>query len=324
MPKFVVSACLAQQPCRYNGGSTPCPAVISLVEDGLAVPLCPEQLGGLPTPRPPCELRDGRIWTRDGQDCTDAFEQGAARALRLAQNAGCTMAILKTRSPSCGADGVYDGNFNKRLVPGEGLWAKALRQAGFQIVTDEDVAQGACKAPHLPLVTERLLLRQWRPEDKAPFAALNADPRVMEHFPASLSREESDAFADRITAQIARQGWGFWAMERKADGIFMGFVGLHRPENLPFSPCTEVGWRLARAFWGHGYATEAAHACLDFAFEVLQEKIIVSFTAMNNNRSQVVMHRLGMKQTSYFEHPALPEGHRLRPHVLFQKSHGRT
>lgn len=168
------------------------------------------------------------------------------------------------------------------------------------------------------LDTERLLLRQWRPEDAVPFAALNADPEVMAHFPTPLSREESDALAARIAGLIDRQGWGFWALERKTDGAFLGFTGLHRPENLPFSPCTEVGWRLARAFWGQGYATEAARACLAFAFTELGESRVVSFTAVSNGRSQAVMRRLGMEQEGCFDHPALPEGHCLRPHVLFQ------
>lgn len=168
------------------------------------------------------------------------------------------------------------------------------------------------------LTTDRLLIRQWRPEDKVPFAALNADPEVMEHFPATLSRAENDALVERFSGLIAKYGWGLWAVERKVDGAFIGFVGLHRPENLPFSPCTEIGWRLARAFWGHGYATEAAHVCLDFAFDVLQEESVVSFTAVSNERSQAVMRRLGMEQEVFFDHPAVPEGHRIRPHVLFR------
>lgn len=142
MQKIVVSACLAGQRCRHDGGSNPCSAVIRLIEDGIALSLCPEQLGGLPTPRPPCELRSGKVWSQDEQDCTDAFLHGADRALCLAQDAGCTVAILKARSPSCGANGVYDGSFSKRLVPGEGLWASALRQAGFCIYTEEQLENG--------------------------------------------------------------------------------------------------------------------------------------------------------------------------------------
>lgn len=314
---IVVSACLAGEHCRYDGGSNPSLAVIRLVEAGLALSLCPEQLGELPTPRAPCEYRGGKILSRDGEDCTAAFQCGVERALHMTHDAGSTIALLKARSPSCGADGIYDGTFSKRLVSGQGLWANALRQAGLCLYTEEQLDRGICKAPYLPLVTERLLLRQWLSEDKIPFAVLNADPEVMAHFPSPLSAEESDALAERIRAAIAEQGWGLWAVERKIDGMFLGFVGLHRPENLPFSPCIEVGWRLARPFWGMGYATEAARACLEFAQAVLGEARVVAFTARTNTRSQAVMRRLGMEQTDVFEHPALPAGHRLRPHVLF-------
>ena len=173
------------------------------------------------------------------------------------------------------------------------------------------------------LVTPRLLLRPWRDADKAPFAALNADPEVMAHFPAPLSRDASNAMVARIRSLFAVQGWGFWAVEVPGqDGAgFIGFVGLHRPEGLPCSPCTEVGWRLARPFWGQGYATEAARACLAFAFTELREEAVVAFTATTNQRSLAVMHRLGMTEAGGFEHPALPPGHPLRPHALWRISH---
>ena len=317
MPKlFVVSACLAGQPCRYDGKAYPCEAVIALVDNGLALPLCPEQLAGLGAPRTPFELRAGKAWTRDGQDWTAALHNGSALALHQAQEAGCRVAILKARSPSCGVDRIYDGSFSKRLIPGEGVWAGALRQAGFRLFTEEQIAD--VRAPHLPLHTERLLLRQWRLEDLPLFAALNADPEVMAHFPATLRPDESDAFAERIRGLIAEHGWGFWAVERKADGAFLGFVGLHQPDDLPFAPCTELGWRLARPFWGQGYATEAARACRDFAFEALGIEELVAFTAVGNARSQAVMRRLGMVEDGLFEHPALPAGHRLRTHVLYR------
>lgn len=125
--------------------------------------------------------------------------------------------------------------------------------------------------------TERLILRQWLPSDRAPFAELNADPEVMRYFPATLSREESDALADRAQAMIERHGWGFWAVEQKEDGDFIGFVGLNIPAvDLPFNPCVEVGWRLAQASWGQGYATEAARACLQVGFQQLYLAEIVS------------------------------------------------
>ena len=168
------------------------------------------------------------------------------------------------------------------------------------------------------LHTSRLTLRPWRESDMAAFAALNADPAVMEHFPAPLGREESDALARRIMEHMARHGWGLWAMEVDGEHAFAGFTGLHHcSAALPFAPALEVGWRLARPFWGRGFATEAAVTCLDFAFTVLRQTEVLSFTAKSNSRSRAVMQRLGMQYCGDFEHPALPPGHALRPHVLF-------
>ncbi len=175
------------------------------------------------------------------------------------------------------------------------------------------------------LRSPRLCLRQWTPADRAPFAALNADPAVMEHFPAPLDRAQSDAMADRIEALIGQQGWGFWAAERLPDGDgppqFMGFIGLNRPTApLPFAPCVEIGWRLARPFWGRGLATEGARLALRVGFEALGLEEIVAFTAQRNRRSQAVMARLGMRESpaEAFEHPSVPQGHAVRPHVLYR------
>jgi ribosomal-protein-alanine N-acetyltransferase len=170
------------------------------------------------------------------------------------------------------------------------------------------------------LETERLLLRQWRAEDRAPFAALNADPAVMEHFPAPLTRAESDAFADRVEELIAQQGWGLWAMQEHATGRFLGFTGLAYPRfDAPFGPAVEIGWRLARDAWGQGLATEAACAATAFAFDELALDEIVSFTAAPNERSRAVMRRLGMRHdpADDFDHP-LVEQARLRRHVLYR------
>ncbi|EGV32434.1 GCN5-related N-acetyltransferase [Thiorhodococcus drewsii AZ1] len=172
----------------------------------------------------------------------------------------------------------------------------------------------------IELETKRLRLRQWRAEDREPFAALNADPRVMACFPSTLDRRASDTMADRCEALIARRGWGFWALEAKEGGRFIGFVGLHVPElELPFSPCVEIGWRLAYSHWGRGLATEAARAALRVGFEHIGLTEIVSFTAVNNARSRGVMHRLGMQPSNAtFEHPAVPLGSPLREHVLYR------
>jgi len=167
--------------------------------------------------------------------------------------------------------------------------------------------------------TKRLLLRQWQPADRAPFATMNADPRVMQHFPALLSRAESDAMAARCQALIEERDWGFWAVELKATGTFIGFVGLHTPTAaLPFSPCVEIGWRLAAEFWGQGLASEAARTALEVGFGRLALSEIVSFTAIENRRSRAVMKRLGMRETEEFEHPGLPVGHPLRRHCLYR------
>jgi RimJ/RimL family protein N-acetyltransferase len=168
------------------------------------------------------------------------------------------------------------------------------------------------------LRTERLVLRQWREEDRAPFAALNADPIVMEHFPSTMTREASDAFVDFNIAAIADRGWGLWAVE--ADGEFIGFVGLNEPR---FRPGVEIGWRLARRAWGHGYATEAARAVLAFAFGELGLAEVISFTSTTNVRSQRVMERIGMTRdpAEDFDHPNVTD-ERLRRHVLYRVARG--
>lgn len=173
-----------------------------------------------------------------------------------------------------------------------------------------------------PLETERLLIRQWQPEDREPFAALNADPDVMEFFPNPLSRIESDAMADRIHGLIEEKGYGFWAVDEKSSGSFIGFVGLNEPGyELPFNPCLEIGWRLAKAYWGKGYAPEAAGKALEFAFETLNREEVVSFTTTTNIRSQTVMKKLGFNNSGQdFDHPALSDGHPLQRHVLFTLS----
>ena len=171
------------------------------------------------------------------------------------------------------------------------------------------------------LSTPRLWLRQWRASDLEPFAALNADPLVMEFMDRCLGSAESDALARRSEAEIARQGWGLWATEVRESAAFIGFVGLHVPSfEAPFTPCVEVGWRLARASWGNGFATEAARECLRFAFESLLLEEVVSFTVPLNRRSRAVMERLGMWRDAAgdFDHPRLPAGHPLRRHVLYR------
>lgn len=167
--------------------------------------------------------------------------------------------------------------------------------------------------------TERLLLRRWRDSDRAPFAELNADPEVMRYFPAPLDRAASDRSVDRIEQRLEEQGFGLWALEVLADGEFIGFTGLNpMPEGIPGAGGQEVGWRLARHAWHHGYATEAARAALDVGLVQLGLPVIWSMTAVLNRPSEAVMQRLGMVRDGTFDHPGIEAGHPLRPHVLYR------
>ena len=169
------------------------------------------------------------------------------------------------------------------------------------------------------LAGERVLLRPWVDSDAAAFAEMNADERVMQYFPAPLSRAESDALLARIRESIDGRGWGWWCVD--IGGQCAGFTGLSSPPyETPFTPCIEVGWRFRPQFWGHGYASEAARLALNYGFETLRLNEIVSFTAADNYRSRRVMERIGMQRdlTGDFDHPRMPEGHRLRRHVLYR------
>jgi RimJ/RimL family protein N-acetyltransferase len=171
------------------------------------------------------------------------------------------------------------------------------------------------------LQTERLRLRQWVPEDREPFARMNCDPVVMEHFPSLLTREDSDQLIERISEAFRTRGFGLWAIEVPGVADFAGFVGLSVQRfEAPFTPCVEVGWRLSYATWGRGYATEAARAALDFGFNSCQLPEIVSFATTRNRRSHRVMEKLGMSRdpAEDFDHPSLPEGHPLQRHVLYR------
>ena len=171
------------------------------------------------------------------------------------------------------------------------------------------------------LRTSRLILREWRAEDVAPFAAMNADPAVREHFPALLSPAESAASAESIQAHITRHGFGFWAVEAPSAAPFIGFVGIaHTPFEEAFTPAVEAGWRLARAHWGQGYATEGARAAIADGFGRLGLQEIVSFTVPGNWRSRRVMARLGMPHDAAddFDHPRVPAASPLRRHVLYR------
>jgi ribosomal-protein-alanine N-acetyltransferase len=171
------------------------------------------------------------------------------------------------------------------------------------------------------LRTERLLLRRWRADDLEPLTRLCADPLVMEHFPAPLSAEESVDLLQRLELSFQRHGFGFWAVEVLGEGHLIGFVGLSPVEgSLSFAPAVEIGWRLAREYWGLGLAFEAARVALRFGFEELAQREIVAYTAARNARSRRLMERLGMTHdaTEDFNHPQIDVGDPLAPHVLYR------
>jgi RimJ/RimL family protein N-acetyltransferase len=175
----------------------------------------------------------------------------------------------------------------------------------------------------MSLMTDRLILRRWTDADREPFAAMNADAEVVRYLRGKLDRAASDAFIDRMEAGFERYGFGLWAVEVKQTGLFLGFTGLAM-QTFPahFTPAVEVGWRMARYAWGRGYATEAARTAMAFGFTGVGLPEVVSITTRGNERSIAVMRRLGMVTDPGwdFEHPLLPRGHPLRPHVLFRLS----
>lgn len=170
------------------------------------------------------------------------------------------------------------------------------------------------------LQTKRLLMRQWRTTDYVEFAKLNADKEVMKFFPDVLTLSESNILANKIETSLHNNGWGLWAIELIENNCFIGFVGLHSPnDTFPFAPCVEIGWRLSRKYWGHGYATEAATEALNFGFNVLNLDEIVSFTTVTNTKSRALMQKLHMINTNQnFMHPSIDSSNPLCEHVLYK------
>ena len=170
------------------------------------------------------------------------------------------------------------------------------------------------------LETERLVMRRWQASDRDPFAELNADPDTLRFFPSTLDRAASNALIDVIETRFELQGYGLWALEVRATGEFIGFTGLNpMPDAVPGAGGMEVGWRLAKQAWHHGYATEAARAALEVAFNGVGLPGIWSMTAVLNEPSIAVMRRIGLTEVARFDHPKVPLGHPVRPHVTYHK-----
>lgn len=169
------------------------------------------------------------------------------------------------------------------------------------------------------LQTDRVSLRQWRADDYEHFARMNADAEVMRYFPSLLSRGESDALCEKFAGLIEQKGWGFWVAELRSDSSFIGLVGLNLADDLPLETCVEVGWRLDKAYWGNGYATESAAAALHFAFSILELERVAAFTSILNTPSRKVMERLGMQdRMKNFLHPRVAADNKLAEHVHYE------
>lgn len=167
--------------------------------------------------------------------------------------------------------------------------------------------------------TKRLIARDYLSDDYIPFAELNSDLDVMKYFPKTLTTKESNALLDRNQQELALLGYGLFAIEEKSSGDFIGFTGFHEANfEADFTPCIEIGWRLKKSVWNQGYATEAALGCIKFAQKHTTIGEIYSFTAQLNQPSEQVMKKINFFKIAYFDHPALPENHPLKPHVLYK------
>jgi RimJ/RimL family protein N-acetyltransferase len=186
---------------------------------------------------------------------------------------------------------------------------------------DSRMNGGAVAGKWDTIETERLLMRRWRASDRAPFAALNGDPETLVFFPATLSRAESDEYVDRIEARFAALGYGQWALELRESGDFIGYTGFGpMPDDIPGAGGAEIGWRLARPAWHHGYATEAARAAPRVGFGEVGLPEVWSTTAVLNTPSQAVMRRIGLTEVARFDHPRIAAGSPLRPHVVYHRA----
>jgi RimJ/RimL family protein N-acetyltransferase len=201
-------------------------------------------------------------------------------------------------------------------------YAGRMRYADGGGLTAEELGRAEMTEPGRfdTVRTDRLLMRRWLDSDREPFAALNADPAAMLFFPQTLDREASDGLVDLIEERFDQQGYGLWALEVAGTGEFIGFTGLNpMPDGVPGAGGVEVGWRFGRHAWHNGYATEAARAALGVAFGGVGLDGIWSMTAVLNEPSQAVMRRLGLTEVARFDHPGIPAGHPLQPHVTYHR-----
>lgn len=320
---IAVSACLLGEPCRYDGKSRPCEAVLRLRATHELVSVCPETLGGLPVPRTPCEIvaaeRALRVVDADGGDATDAFLAGAAKTVELVRERGCTLAVLKAKSPSCGNGFVYDGTFSGALVPGYGVAARALREAGVRVVDEAQLAAclevGEARHPGCApavlattsaecpsLGTERLVLRPLTSDDIDDVFAYCSDPAVGPDagWAPHRTREDARMFVEVIASRP--HVFGIFEKVSAGEGAGAGIgtegpciesIGLIRDPQRRNVDCLMLGYALARSAWGRGYMTEAAREVLRYGFAELGLGLITCTHYTFNDRSRRVIEKSG-------------------------------
>ena len=298
--RILVSACLLGTACRFDGKSWPCPAVTELAGIHELVPVCPEQLGGLSSPHPPCEIdttsRLLKVLDNEERDVTDAFISGARQTLEIAKARRCPLAILKSKSPSCSTSYIYDGSFTRTLTPGSGVTARLLMANGIRVVdemlvTDCTPALFATTSSETPsLETDRLLLRPITRDDAEDIFEYSSNPSVGPNagWAPHRSVEDTYAFIDRV----ASAPHVFGIVEKKS-GKMVGSIGLIKDQFRKNTDCLMLGYGLGEPWWGKGYATEASLEVIRYGFEDLGLSLISCNHYLFNTRSKRVIERCG-------------------------------
>ena len=286
--------------CRFDGKSWPCQAVRDLADGHELVPVCPEGLGGLPSPHAPCEIdttcRALRVTDDKGTDVTDIFMSGACRTLEIAREQGCKLAILKSKSPSCSSGYIYDGSFSRTLTPGSGVTTRLLKSKGIRVVDEARVidctsALFASSSADTPtLQTERLVLRPVARDDAEDIFAYSKNPSVGRSAGWSPHRTIDDTY--RFIEGIASSPHVFAIIEKES-GQAIGTIGLIKDTFRRNTDCLMLGYALGEPWWGKGYATEAAFETIRYGFKDLGLALITCNHYLFNTRSKRVIERCG-------------------------------
>lgn len=292
---ILASGCLLGIPCRYDGSGNLEEAVKKLMDYHNIIPVCPEQLGGMPTPRIPCEKCGNRVMNRDGEDMTEYFKAGADTVKGLAELYSCHMAVLKERSPSCGSGLIYDGSFSGTKTFGDGVTAELLKQENMVVLGESRVEEFVrMEESGRILETERLLLRKLTKDDFSNLCTILKDCGVMYAYEHGFSDEEVTDWLERQLKRYETYGFGLWGVILKETGEFIGQCGITM-QNWGERNVPEIGYLFAKAYWHKGYAVEAAKACKELVFSFFGMKEIFSIIRDNNIPSKRVAERNGMR-----------------------------